>query len=388
MGLFGKKNNGDRSDSNEQNKESEGIKFPFLTILIEEVLSMTSTEVSVIGNVRGTDLKEGQELYLLGRKGKSVKTRALRIEDALMSKMPEAKEGENVSVVLEGLRSGDVSRYDVISNVNYVTAEQEPSKEFVNPFLTAFLREAKKCDEQGEDGTKPENREYMSRLVECIAEDAKFLSPCMHPEENAKPGSIGVALLKGKGGKTYLPLFTDAHEIEITEGLPEKLLQQLDFPRIMNIVKQAPIDGIIINPRSAGFVLTRQILESLEYHKRKIDNHIKEQKLDTSQPIMIAIPTDENTPNDLFNALKEHMKKESRILRAWYGLMIFPKEDKKAHLIVIDTLEEAPEVFGAIGRVAQPYLEDLQLNMQAASKVKNMTEKMMLFYEREDTITV
>ena len=107
MGLFGKKNNGDRSDSNEQNKESEGIKFPFLTILIEEVLSMTSTEVSVIGNVRGTDLKEGQELYLLGRKGKSVKTRALRIEDALMSKMPEAKEGENVSVVLEGLRSGD-----------------------------------------------------------------------------------------------------------------------------------------------------------------------------------------------------------------------------------------------------------------------------------------
>ncbi|MBR5416501.1 MAG: enhanced serine sensitivity protein SseB C-terminal domain-containing protein [Clostridiales bacterium] len=388
MGLFGKKNNEDRGDLNEQNKENESISFPFLTILIEEVLSMTSTEVSVIGNVRGADLKEGQELYLLGRKGKSMKTRALRIEDALMAKMSEAKMGENVSVVLEGLRSGDVSKYDVLSTVNYVTAEKEPAKEFVNPFLTAFLRESQKCGTPDGDGVTLDNREYMSRLVECIAEDAMFLSPCMKPEENAKPGSISVALLKGKGGKTYLPLFTDSYELEITEGIPEKAIQQLDFPRVMNIVKHAPVDGIIINPKSTGFVLTRQILESLELHKRKIDNHIREQKLDSSQPIMIAIPTDENTPNDLFDALKEHMKKESRILRAWYALMIFPKEDKKAHLIVVDTLEETPEVFGAIGRVAQPFLDDLQLNMQAAAKVKNMTEKMMLFYEREDTIKV
>ena len=388
MGLFGKKNNDDRGDQGEQKKEQEPIKFPFLTILVEEVLSMTSTEVSIIGNVRGADLKEGQELYLLGRKGKSVKTRALRIEDALMTKMSEAKEGENVSVVLEGMRYGDVSKYDVVSTVNSVTAQNEPSGEFVNPFLTAFLREAQKCGAPGAEGEQKEDREYMSRLVEYIAEDAMFLSPCMHPENASKPGSIGVALLKGKGGKTYLPLFTDHHELEITEGLPEKLVQQLDFPRIMSIVKQAPVDGVLINPKSAGFVLTKQILESLEYHKRKIDNHIKEQKLDTSQPIMIAIPTDDNTPNDLFNALREHMKNESRILKAWYGLMIFPKEDKKAHLIVVDTLEEAPEVFGGIGKVAQPFLNDMQLNMQAAAKVKNMTEKMMLFYEREDTINV
>ena len=388
MGLFGKKNNDDRSDLNAQNKENEEISYPFLTVLIEEVLSMTTTEVSVIGNVRGADLKEGQELYLLGRKGKSVKTRALRIEDALMTKMPEAKVGENVSIVLEGMRAGDVSKYDVISTVNYVTAEKEPAKEFVNPFLTAFLRESQKSQIEGEDGVTLENREYMSRLVEYIAEDAMFLSPCMQPEQNAKPGSISVALLKGKEGKSYLPLFTDRYELEITEGLAEKTLQQLDFPRVMNIVKQAPIDGIIINPKSAGFVLTKKILESLEFHKRKIDSHIREQKLDTSQPIMIAIPTDENTPNELFNALKDHMKKESRILRAWYALMIFPKEDKRAHLIVIDTLEETPELFGAIGKVAQPFLDDLQLNMQAAAKVKNMTEKMMLFYERKDTINV
>ena len=52
MGLFGRK--GNNAEKNEENKqESVAIKYPFFTLLVEEVLSMTSTEVSVIGNVRG-----------------------------------------------------------------------------------------------------------------------------------------------------------------------------------------------------------------------------------------------------------------------------------------------------------------------------------------------
>ena len=82
------------------------------------------------------------------------------------------------------------------------------------------------------------------------------------------------------------------------------------------------------------------------------------------------------------------MKTEPRILRAWYSLMMMPKEDKKEHLIILDTLEEAPEVFGGVGRVAQPFLNEMQLNMQAAARVGAMTENMMLFYEREDDINV
>ena len=112
MGLFGRK--GNNAEKNEENKqESVAIKYPFFTLLVEEVLSMTSTEVSVIGNVRGDLIEEGQELFLLGRNQKSIKTRAVRIEDTLMSKMPKAEVGENVSVVLQGLRQGDVDKYDV-----------------------------------------------------------------------------------------------------------------------------------------------------------------------------------------------------------------------------------------------------------------------------------
>ena len=123
-------------------------------------------------------------------------------------------------------------------------------------------------------------------------------------------------------------------------------------------------------------------------HKRKVDNHIKEKKLDPKQPMMLAIPNEDNIPHELFDALKEHMKTEPRILRAWYSLMMMPKEDKKEHLIILDTLEEAPEVFGGVGRVAQPFLNEMQLNMQAAARVGAMTENMMLFYEREDDINI
>ncbi len=379
MGLFDRKKNA--AENNESmEKESVAIQYPFLTILVEEVLSMTSTEVSVIGNVRGAEIKEGQELFLLGKNNKSIKTRAVRVEDALMSKLPKAEVGENVAVVLEGLRHGQVEKYEVLSSVNSLYAEENASEEAVNPYLTGLLREAKRLQQ---------DKDFMGRLVEHVATEAKFLSPAMHqPGNEGDESKVGVALLRGKDGKNYLAAFTDPHELEIMDGLPEKLIQLLDFDRIMMIVQQAPVDGLLINAKTEGFVITRTLLEALAMHKRKVDNHIKEKKLDPKQPMMLAIPNEDNIPHELFDALKEHMKTEPRILRAWYSLMMMPKEDKKEHLIILDTLEEAPEVFGGVGRVAQPFLNEMQLNMQAAARVGAMTENMMLFYEREDDINV
>lgn len=379
MGLFDRKKNA--AENNESmEKESVAIQYPFLTILVEEVLSMTSTEVSVIGNVRGAEIKEGQELFLLGKNNKSIKTRAVRVEDALMSKLPKAEVGENVAVVLEGLRHGQVEKYEVLSSVNSLYAEENASEEAINPYLTGLLREAKRLQQ---------DKDFMGRLVEHVATEAKFLSPAMHqPGNEGDESKVGVALLRGKDGKNYLAAFTDPHELEIMDGLPEKLIQLLDFDRIMMIVQQAPVDGLLINAKTEGFVITRTLLEALAMHKRKVDNHIKEKKLDPKQPMMLAIPNEDNIPHELFDALKEHMKTEPRILRAWYSLMMMPKEDKKEHLIILDTLEEAPEVFGGVGRVAQPFLNEMQLNMQAAARVGAMTENMMLFYEREDDINV
>ncbi|MBP5416159.1 MAG: enhanced serine sensitivity protein SseB C-terminal domain-containing protein [Clostridiales bacterium] len=379
MGLFDKKNNKVERNEEEQQVDAK-IKYPFLTILVEEVLSMTSTEVSIIGNVRGDTLTSGQELYLLGRNNKSIKTKALRVEDTLMSKMPKAEVGENVSVVLEGLRQSDVDKFDVLSAVNSLDAEVDPSTEPVNPYLTGMLREAKRLQEE---------KDFMGRLVENIATEAKFLSPCMHQPGNEEDESkVGVALLRGKDGKNYLAAFTDSHELELMDDLPEKLIQPIDFARIMLIIKQAPVDGLLINPKTEGFVITTTLLEALSMHKRKINSHIREQKLDPQQPVMLAVPKEENLPKDLFDALSEHMKKEPRILRAWYGLMVFPKDETKSHLIIIDTLEEAPEVFGGVGDAARPFLNDMQLNMQAAARVGQMTENLVLFYERADDIVV
>ena len=379
MGLFDRKNN--KVERNEEEKQGEvTIKYPFLTILVEEVLSMTSTEVSIIGNVRGDTVQPGQQLFLLGRNNKAIKTTALRVEDTLMNKMPKAEVGENVSVVLEGLRQGDVDKYDVLSAVNSMDSEEDPSTEPVNPYLTGLLREAKRLQE---------DKEFMSRLVENIATEAKFLTPCMHqPGNEGDEAKVGVALLKGSDGKNYLAAFTDSHELELMNDLPEKLIQPIDFARIMIITKQAPVDGLLINPKTEGFVVTRQLLEALALHKRKVNSHIREQKLDPKQPVMLAVPKEENLPEDLFDALREHMKNEPRILCAWYGLMLFPKDETKTHLIIIDTLEEAPEIFGGVGDAARPYLGDMQLNMQAAARVGQMTENLFLFYERADDIVV
>ncbi|MBO4926813.1 MAG: enhanced serine sensitivity protein SseB C-terminal domain-containing protein [Clostridiales bacterium] len=384
MGLFDRKNNhSDKAENQEGGSEKKEVQFPFLTILVDEVLSMTSTEVSVIGNVRGGTLTEGDELYLLGRKNKSVKTRAVRIEDALMSKMQKAEEGTNVSVVLEGLRQGDVEKFDVLSSVNCIASDTDTPDTPVNPFLSGLLREAKGRREDTD-------REYMGRVMEYIATEAVFLTPCMHADgKNSGSGNIGVVLLKGKDQKNYLAVFTDIHELEIMEGMPEHTIQPMDFGMIMNYISKGPIFGLLINPKSEGFVMTKSFLELLANHKRKVDNNLKEQKIDPKQPMLLAVPKEGNMPDELFGALRSYMETEPSILRAWYALMIFPQDnDRKAHLIIVDTLEETPELFGAIGRAAREHVDGMQINMQSASKVGKMTEKMMLFYERKDDLKV
>ena len=380
MGLFDRKNNAaDNGSSMEKENENTSGKFPIISLVVEEVLSMTSTEVSVIGNVRGGTIRQGDELYLLGRGDKSVKTRALILQDTMMNKMDKAEEGTNVSIVLEGLRAGDAEKYDVLSSMNCMEGEINP-EEPCNPFLVALLREAKNLQS---------DRDFMGRIMETIATKAIFLSPCMHPpgQENDE-SKIGFAVLKGKDGKNYLSVMTDIYELEQLEGLPEKLVQPLDFPKIVSVFAQIPVDGLLINPKSEGFVLSRPLIEALAQHKRKVDNHLAEEKIEKGSPMMLAIPVEEHKPTELLNALSEYMKTEPRIIRAWYAVMIFPKEDKKNHLVVVDTLEDVPEIYGAIGRAGTPFIGDMKLSMQCSAKFGKNVENMMLFYERNDELKV
>ena len=381
MGLFDKKKNNPNEEApKEEQKEVCKVTFPYITILIEDILSMTATEVSVIGYVRGGTLHEGQELYLLGRKGASTKTRALRIEDTLMTKMDQAEEGANVSIVLEGLRKDEVQKYDVLCSINCMQADKDRPDNVVNPFLKGLLTEHMRLHE---------DRTFISRVMEHISNDAIFITPCMHaPEDQKNAGKLGVALIRSTDGKMFLAAFTEIYEAERGKNdLPEKIIQPIDFETAKKIVDASGTAGMIINPKSDKFVVTKNMFAGLENVKKKIQNHLHEQKIDTSKPLMLAIPKDDHLPEELFGAMKAYMETEPRILRAWYGMMIYTEENKRNHLVIIDTLEEDPDIFGALGRAAKEHLDDLPLNMQTYQKVgEKMTEKLKLFYERSDSI--
>lgn len=381
MGLFDRK----RAKENEGNSiepPREGkveVKFPIVTVVVEEILSMTASEVSIIGNVHGGVLKENDRLYILGRNGKSIPTVALRLKDTMMTKMTQAEDGMNVSILLDGVSRQSIEKFDVLSSVNCITSELDSPDTPVNPYLSGLLREAKAHQKE---------TDFMGRIMEYIANTAVFLTPCMHEaSEEGKEDKVGYALLKSKDDKMYMSAFTDVHELESLNGLPGKMLEPVDFEKVMNVIHGAPVEGLLINPAHEGFVLKKNLLESLALQKRKIINNVRDQKIDTNQPVALAVPKEDHIPTELFEALRQYMTNEPSILRAWYGVMLFPKENKRSHLIIIDTLEETPEIFGAIGRTAKPFLdEDMPLNMQAASKVGQMTEKLMMFYERKDEI--
>ena len=102
---------------------------------------------------------------------------------------------------------------------------------------------------------------------------------------------------------------------------------------------------------------------------------------------MLAVPKDDHLPEDLFSAMRDYMKTEPRILRAWYGMMVFPEDKTRNHLVILDLLEEDPDIYGGVGRAAKDHVEEMQMNMQSYQKVGDkMVEKLKLFYERDDSI--
>jgi len=388
MGLFDRKKGKPEEEKNEEisSVKKDGI-FPIITIEIEDVLSLTAAEVSVIGNVRGGSIRVGDSLFLLGRAGKSIKTTILRIEDTMMQKKKSAEDGEDVSLVLSDLKMSDVEKYDVLSSVNSMNAEEDGPKEVVNPYLTGILREVKEKEHM-------QNKEFMGRLIQYLADDAILLSPMMHdPDNKGEQGKIGLALLKN-GENTFLPAFTDIHEVEKASGISEKLLQPMDFDKAKTILDNSDVKGLALNPSTEGFVVPKELMNVIAHQKKNIKNGLREQKVDKDGPILLAIPKEGEEPKALYDAVTGFLKTDRRVQKAWYGLMVYPKTEKRpesrSHLIIIDTIEEDQDIFGGIGRVAKEHLGEItSLNMQTAQRVgTEMTDKLQLFYERKETITI
>ena len=386
MGIFGKRDKNEENKNEKENSElnldasaSEGI-FPFATIVVDEVLSLTASEISIIGNLRGKSIRVGDELFLLERGGGSKKTRVVNIKNEMMEKIKVAEEGTNVNIDLMGFRQGDVKKLDVLSSVNTMNADDDKPGDVVAPYLTALLRERA--------GHENDN-EYNSRIMQYLAEEAILLAPCMPTPENG-PGSVALAFLRHEKD-TFLPVFTDTYEMEKADAVQttEKMVRPLDFDQIKDIMEKTGCDGLAINPSKNTMVIPAPMIAMLARQKANIHNHIKEQKINKEDKIMVAIPSEDARPTELFDALRSYMETDKRIQRAWYGVMLNQTQKTEAHLVILDLLEDAPDVYGNVGKAATPLLNGRGFNMQSVQNVGEETvSKLILFYERKEPISV
>jgi|GEM_PF-1938845 len=390
MGLFGRKDKNDKNpkQNGEQNGEriekkessSDSI-FPFGTIVVDEVLSLTASQISIIGNLRGRSVKVGDELFLLDRIGKSKKTRILNIKNEMMEKIQVAEEGSNVNIDLEGFRQGEVSKYDVLSTVNCMTTDRDKPGTVVAPYLTAFLRERV---------GREEDSDINSRIFQYLAEEAILLAPCMRAPDQ---GDDAVALAFLRHDKdTFLPVFTDIYEMEKADAMKEnkeKMVRPLSFEQIKEIMEKVGCDGLALNPSKNTMVIPTPMILALARQKAKIHNHITEQKINTEDKIMVAIPNEDSRPKELFDALCAYMKTDRRIQKAWYGVMLNQTQKTEAHLVILDLLEDEPEIYGNVGKAATPFVNGKGLNMQSVQNVgEKVVENLILIYERQEPISV
>ncbi len=86
-----------------------------------------------------------------------------------------------------------------------------------------------------------------------------FMLGAQPVEEGPKKGQSALMLLKNKEGEAYLPLFTDIFELRrFSKDKPPKQIVGADFFRIVDILNQGETSGVILNPGSSNYPISKE----------------------------------------------------------------------------------------------------------------------------------
>ncbi len=224
--------------------------------------------------------------------------------------------------------------------------------------------------------------------------NSKYLLPMnLKQEEPAIPDGQGMMTLKegsiinfpqlvDKNDKVWLPAFTDwiefekAYDKNVWNGNIATYNDLLTFSEKM--------EGVVINCQGISFQINEKNKKTIEeYMKIKRNPNaipVNEITIKKDTKVMLGEPSE--YPTRMIESIKEYMKKQKAIKKAYLRLMI--KGNEKSYLIVVDFEGNKDIIFQGVADSAMPYLEGMFLDMAIMDDwAKNAVRDVEPFYKKK-----
>ena len=197
------------------------------------------------------------------------------------------------------------------------------------------------------------NPELENEILEEIIMKVNFLSYINSNENNTETNfeNVNFNVLTTDDNKIYLPAFTDLEELA-KWGIPSNMdTLTLNFDNYVEIIlENENIEGLVINPFSASFMLSRGWLERLKVNEIRIEANSK-----------ILIDEPKCYPTMMMEEIKNCCNSLGNINKAWLLEMMTEKD--KSWLLVLDFEGDKNYIFSKISQAARNYLGNMYLDM-------------------------
>lgn len=274
----------------------------------------------------------------------------------------------------------------VTSEVDRSSAENRPIPDVNQPVENPRLKEL--LSKWQENKTE----ENMSNVFEEIVLRAWFLcvfesSDMPRNEEGGKfvlqkDAVLNFPMLQGADGAMFHPVFTDGEELGRWQGVsmpPKTVIVSFDDLHSM-IAENDKMEGVVVNPFGASFVIAREGMQSLKERKELAEKGVALHKIEKKTSVILGDPKD--YPEKMVKAISEHVRNHPEVSKVWLRWMI--RGNEQSFLIVVDFAGETQDIFGGIADAAKPFLDEIFLDMVPFSDSfgQQATEGVEPFYIR------
>lgn len=220
-------------------------------------------------------------------------------------------------------------------------------------------------------------------LVPMKLEEKEPSAPDEEGNKTIKKGAImKFANLVGDDNTNWLPAFTDWTEFEKVYDKNSWSGNIASYEDLLALSEK--IEGIVINCNGVPLRINENNKKMIEEYKKELNEpkatSVKKSTVKKDTKVMLGEPKD--YPHEMIQAVKEYMKKQKSIKKAYLRLMI--KDNEESYLMIVDFNGEKEEIFNGISEIAGPYLNGMFLDMVGMDDwAKDAIKDVNPFYKRK-----
>ena len=222
------------------------------------------------------------------------------------------------------------------------------------------------------DGKEKILHQLENRMLDEVINAKYLISMQLKEEVESIPNDQGIVTLKegttmqfaslvGDDDTNWLPAFTDWTEFL---KVYDKNIWKSNITTYDDLLALSrKMEGIVINCKGIVLRINEKNKLMIENYKQEKSNSkkasVKKCIVEKDTKVMLGEP--KNYPTKMIEAVKENIKKQKCIKKAYLRLMI--KDSEKSYLMVIDFDGNRDKIFKAIADAAFPYLNGMYLDM-------------------------